>query len=177
MKFSIFELRIFSFTSYIYYLTRGFIVSTRTFNLVTRAFNLLARGFEFVTRRFELVTCRFELVIHEFELVTRELELVTRGFELVTRRFELVTRVLPFHLEYSKWFKNLKFRIYVFAKCKINCSQILHGIAVLKKNTRSRVAFQTCSQNTVFSPKISSESGEFEKTTENNLNLKRNHIG
>ena len=40
-----FELGIFSFNSYVYYLTRGFIASTRTFNLLTRAFNLTARAF------------------------------------------------------------------------------------------------------------------------------------
>ena len=78
-----FEIEIFSFNSYVYYLTRGFIVPTRAFNLLSRAFNLATRGFEPVTRG--------------FELVTRELELVTRGFELVTRGFELVTRVLLFH--------------------------------------------------------------------------------
>ena len=71
-----FEIEIFSFNSYVYYLTRGFIVPTRAFNLLSRAFNLATRGFEPVTRG--------------FELVTRELELVTRGFELVTR-------VLLFH--------------------------------------------------------------------------------
>ena len=32
-----FELGIFSFNSYVYYLTRGFIASTRAFNLLTRA--------------------------------------------------------------------------------------------------------------------------------------------
>ena len=78
MKFNIFELVIFSFNSYVYYVTRGFNASTRAFNLATRAFSLLTRGFEIVTRG--------------FELVTREFEFVTRGFELVTRRFELVTR-------------------------------------------------------------------------------------
>ena len=83
MKFNIFELRIFSFNSYVYYLTRGCIALIRAFNLLTcafnlpthafsaptRAFNLLTRGFELITRRFELVTCRFELVTHGFELV------------------------------------------------------------------------------------------------------------
>ena len=79
MKFNIFELGIFSFNSYVYYLTRGFIASTRAFNLPTRAFNLATRAFSILTRGFELVT---------------------RGFELVTRGFELVTRVLLFHLFY-----------------------------------------------------------------------------
>ena len=32
-----FELRIFSFNSYVYYLSRGFIASTRAFDPVTRA--------------------------------------------------------------------------------------------------------------------------------------------
>ena len=57
-----FELGIFSFNSYVYYLTRGFIASTRAFNLPTRAFNLATRAFSLLTRRFELVTQGFELV-------------------------------------------------------------------------------------------------------------------
>ena len=57
-----FEIGIFSFNSYVYYLTRGFIASTRAFNLPTRAFSLLTRGFELVTRGFELVTRELELV-------------------------------------------------------------------------------------------------------------------
>ena len=76
-----FELGIFSFNLYVYYLIRGFIASTRAFNLPTRAFSLLTRGFELVTCGFELVTC-------EFELVTCELELVTRVFP---RTFTLFT--------------------------------------------------------------------------------------
>ena len=60
-----FELGIFSFNSYVYYLTRGFIAPTRAFNLLTRAFNLPTRA---------------------FSLLTRGLELVTRGFELITRK-------------------------------------------------------------------------------------------
>ena len=91
MKFIIFELGIFSFNSYVYYLSRGFIVSTRAFNLPTRTFN-------HVTRAFSLLTCGFEFV-------TREFELVTRVFELVTHRFEFVTRNSCFtfpRLEHSK---------------------------------------------------------------------------
>ena len=65
-----FELGIFSFNSYVYYLTRGFIASTRAFNLLTRAFNLPTRAFN----------------------------LATRAFSLLTRGFELVTRVLLFHV-------------------------------------------------------------------------------
>ena len=67
-----FELGIFSFNSYVYYLTRGFIASTHDFNLLTRAFILPTRAFNLTTR--------------DFSLLTRRLELVTRGFELVTRR-------------------------------------------------------------------------------------------
>ena len=77
-----FELRIFSFSLYVYLVARGFIASTCTFNLLTRAFNLPTRAFSLLTRGFELVT-------HAFKLVTR-------GFELATREFELATRVLLF---------------------------------------------------------------------------------
>ena len=72
-KIQCFEIGVFSFNSYVYYLIRGFIDSTRAFNLPTRAFNLATRAFS----------------------------LLTRAFELVTRRFELVTRVLLFHI--IKW--------------------------------------------------------------------------
>ena len=40
-----FEIGIFSFNSFVYYLTRSFIASTGAFNLLTRAFNLLTRAF------------------------------------------------------------------------------------------------------------------------------------
>ena len=99
-----FELGVFSFNSYVYYLTRGFMASTRAFSLLTRAFNLPTRAFSLATRAFNLATRafsvlnrKFELVTRRFELVTREFELVTRKFELATRRFELVNRVLLFH--------------------------------------------------------------------------------
>ena len=67
MKIKLFVAReiqyvIFSFNSYVYYLTRGFIASTRAFNLLTRAFNLPTRAFSLLTRGFELVTRGFELV-------------------------------------------------------------------------------------------------------------------
>ena len=74
-----FELEIFSFNSYVCYLTRAFNLSTRAFSLATGAFSLLTRGFELATRKFELVTRGFELVTCEFELVTRGFELVTRN--------------------------------------------------------------------------------------------------
>ena len=78
MKFNIFELGIFSFNSYVYYLTRGFIASTRAFNILTRAFNLPTRAFSLPTRA--------------FNLATRAFSVLTRGFELITRKFELGTR-------------------------------------------------------------------------------------
>ena len=122
-----FQLGIFSFNSYVYYLTCSFIASIHAFNLLTRAFNLsarafnlatqafsvLTRDFEIVTRRCELVTrrrepviCRSMLATRGFEVVTRRFELAIRGFELVTRRFERVTRgfklvtcILLFHIK------------------------------------------------------------------------------
>ena len=47
-----FEVGIFSFNSYVYYLTRGFIASTHAFHLPTRAFNL-------ATPAFSVLTCEF----------------------------------------------------------------------------------------------------------------------
>ena len=70
MKFNIFGLRIFSFNSYVFYLTRGFIASTRAFSFLTRDFNLPTRAFNLATRDFSLLTHGFELVTRGFELVT-----------------------------------------------------------------------------------------------------------
>ena len=84
-KIQYFELGIFSFNSYVYYLSCGFIASTRTFNLLARAFNLPTRTFNLPTRVFNHATRAFSLLTRGFELVTRGFELVTRGFELVTR--------------------------------------------------------------------------------------------
>ena len=67
LEIQYFELRIFSFNSFVYYLTRGFLASTRAFSLLTRAFNLPTRVFSLLTRGFELVTYRFKLVTHGFE--------------------------------------------------------------------------------------------------------------
>ena len=88
-----FELEIFSFNLYVYYLTRGLIASTCAFNLPTRNLNLATRAFSLLTGGFELVTRGFELVIHGFELVTR-------GFRLVTRipNSQFVTLVLLLHI-------------------------------------------------------------------------------
>ena len=56
-----FELGIFSFNSYVYYLSRCFISSARAFNFLTRAFNHASRAFSLLTRGFQLVTRGFEL--------------------------------------------------------------------------------------------------------------------
>ena len=85
-----FEIGIFSFNSYVYYLTRGVIASTRAFNLPTCAFNLPTRAFNLVNRA--------------FNLATRAFRLLTRKFELVTRGFELVNRVLLFHKIVMQYF-------------------------------------------------------------------------
>ena len=50
-----FELEIFSFNSYVYHLTRGFIASIHAFNLPTCAFNLATSAFSLLTRGCELV--------------------------------------------------------------------------------------------------------------------------
>ena len=50
-----FEMRIFSFNSYVYYVARGFIASARVFNLLTRAFNLPTCASSLLTRGFERV--------------------------------------------------------------------------------------------------------------------------
>ena len=96
MKFNIFELGIFSFNSYVYYLTRGFIASTHAFNFLTRAFILQTRALSVPTRVFNFATRAFSLVTRGFELATCGFELVTRGFELLTR--ELVTHNSCFFL-------------------------------------------------------------------------------
>ena len=95
-----FELRFFSFNSYVYYVARGFIASTHAFNLLTgafnlptrRAFNLASRVFSALTCGFELLNCEFELVNCRFQLATRGFELATRGFGFITYGFEVVTR-------------------------------------------------------------------------------------
>ena len=61
-----FEIGIFSFNSYVYYLTRGFIAPTRAFNLLTCAFNLAIRAFNLATRTFDLATRAFSLVTRGF---------------------------------------------------------------------------------------------------------------
>ena len=119
-----FEIGIFSFNSYVYYLTRGFIASTRAFNLLTRAFNLPTRAFNLATRAFSLLTRGFELVTRELELVTRGFELVTRKLERVTRGFELVTRVLLYHVQILFIFCMLKKNKYILLMFQ-NITQIV----------------------------------------------------
>ena len=60
-----FEIGIFSFNLFVYYLSCGFIAPTRVFNLLTRAFNLLTRAFNLASRAFSLLTRGFKLVTHE----------------------------------------------------------------------------------------------------------------
>ena len=57
-----FELGIFSFNSYVHYITRGFTALARAFKLLTRAFNLSTRAFRALTFRFKLLRCGFELL-------------------------------------------------------------------------------------------------------------------
>ena len=56
---------IFSFNSYVYYLTRGFIASSRALDLLTRAFNLPIRAFSLLTYAFDLATCAFILLTRD----------------------------------------------------------------------------------------------------------------
>ena len=52
-----FELGIFSFNWYVYYLTRSFISSTRAFNFLAQAFNLPSRASILATCVFSLLAC------------------------------------------------------------------------------------------------------------------------
>ena len=63
-----FELGIFSFKSYVYYLTRGFIASTRAFNILTGVFSLPTRAFNLATPSFSDLAREFVHVTHRFEL-------------------------------------------------------------------------------------------------------------
>ena len=104
-----FELGIFSFNPYVYYLTRGFIASARAVNLLTRAFDLPTCAFSLPNRAFNLATRAFSVLTLGFELATRRFELVTRVFELVTCEFEFVTRNLC--LTFSRY-ASLSLKIY-----------------------------------------------------------------
>ena len=136
-----FELGIFSFNSYVYYLTRGFIASTRAFNLLTRAFNLPTRAFNLPTcafnhaiRAFRLSTRGFEPVTREFVLVTREFELVICGVELVTRGFELVTRALLFHSLATEQVKHSQ--LILKLKRKYGDTRICFGITLQQEKQK-----------------------------------------
>ena len=83
LEIQYFELRFFSFKSYVHYVTRCFIASTHVFNPLTRDFNLSTPAFNRPTRAFSVPT-------RGFEFVTRGFELITSGFELVTRSSYLV---------------------------------------------------------------------------------------
>ena len=96
-----FELGIFSFNSYVHYLTRGFIASTCAFNLPTCAFNL-------ATHASNLAICAFNLATHAFSLLTCEFELITRGSELVTHEFELITHNLCFNFPHKHYLIDIK---------------------------------------------------------------------
>ena len=58
-KIQYFQLGIFSFNLYVYYLTRSFITSIRAFDLLTPTFNLPARAFNLATQTFSVLTSRF----------------------------------------------------------------------------------------------------------------------
>ena len=68
-----FEIGIFSFNLFVYYLSCGFIAPTRVFNLLTHAFNLPTRAFNLATRAFNLASRAFSLLTRGFKLVTHEL--------------------------------------------------------------------------------------------------------
>ena len=78
MKFNIFELGIFSFNSYVYYLTRGFIASTRAFNLLTRVFSVPTRALNLATRAFSLLNRGFCLDLELFAKIKKTWFLHTR---------------------------------------------------------------------------------------------------
>ena len=56
LEIQYFEIGVFSFNSYVYYLICGFIAPTRAFNLLTRAFNLPTSAFNLATCAFSLLT-------------------------------------------------------------------------------------------------------------------------
>ena len=131
-----FELGIFSFNSYVYYLTRGFIASTRAFNLLTRAFNL-------PTRAFSVPTCAFNLA-------TRAFILLTRGFDLVTRNTYFTFPRSGNHKNFEQAFIPLLDKHAPFKSKKIQANQVLY----MTKNLRKAIM------------KISELKTEYFKTTE-----------
>ena len=97
-KIPYFELGIFSFKLYIYYLIRVFIASIRAFNLITRAFNLPTRAFNLTTRAFSLQS---------------------RGFELLARAL-LFRTLIVFDLRYKINFRNKQDKNIFYWKFKLN---------------------------------------------------------
>ena len=69
LEIQYFELRFFSFKSYVHYVTRCFIASTHVFNPLTRDFNLSTPAFNRPTRAFSVPTRGFELVTRSSYLV------------------------------------------------------------------------------------------------------------
>ena len=67
-KIQYYELRIFCFNSYVYYLTRGVIASTHIFFLLNRAFNLLPRAFNLATCAISVLTRGFEFLLVDLNL-------------------------------------------------------------------------------------------------------------
>ena len=85
-----FELGIVSFSSYIYYVTGGFIPSTRAFSLLNRALISQLPAFSLLTRAFSVRTREFELVTRGFELVTRNSSFTFLQFLLSFTDFAIV---------------------------------------------------------------------------------------
>ena len=84
---------IFSFNSYVYYITQGLIALTHAFNLPTRVFNFATRALSLLTRG--------------FELVTRYIEYIEDGndedghhgiFRIIWRRVKILTRMLSWEI-------------------------------------------------------------------------------
>ena len=166
-----FELAVFSFNSYVYYLSRGFIASTHAFNLLIRAFslpthvfNLATRTFSVLTREFELVTCGFELVTREFELLPREFELVTRGFEFAAcklcfsfpQKYLLHCSLRDFKLNFSSnWITFCGIlSCQIFFVCNNQCTNVCHERIIFG----SLLKCYPCLNLSGFDKKISSRS-------------------
>ena len=128
-----FELGIFSFNSYFYYLTCGFIALTRACNLATPATSLLNRGFELVTDEFKVETPRFGFA-------TRAFEILTSGFEHVTHRFELVTGnscfTFPIFWKTKNFFQKLK-HLFSAENIKIENTSFTHKTVVSEANVET----------------------------------------
>ena len=116
-----FELGIFSFDSYLHYLTRSFIASTRAFNLLTCAFNLATRAFSLPTHAFNLATRAFSVRTPEFELVTRGFELVTRNSCFTFPPSTQITDTETFSLITVPVFNLLSHKVFFINRKDRNC--------------------------------------------------------